>query len=412
MSSAIDTPDVVHDPADDGDEAQWALTTARTLQDRGDMENAISWYRRAVDHLMAAGQDETALEIARLASALSSSQSRISAPVPASAPARVATQPSQVPSSIASVRLDASPIDPDDLSESGEVAARLSSELAATLRAAVCFQPMRAAEAEQLSARLAAVPLFRELPPETVRAMARQVSTIHFESGEALVTHAHSGPEAPVYVVLEGRGIVRAPGDEGPGTPLGPGDFIGEIGVLYRGTGFFAATARTSLLVAALPCSLAAWLAREFPSVRMAFEDVAWERAFNAIGRAAPFLRRLSPDQRGVIYARFEPVVLTAGDALLSEGAPPLAAWILAAGEVEVYGGGLQGRQPLRARPGDLVGLRAVAEGEPCGVTVRTLGMVLAAKIGAASLRSLLERHSTLASAIDDVGLPGRAILC
>ena len=31
------------------DEAQWALTTGRTLQDRGDTDGAVTWYRRAAE---------------------------------------------------------------------------------------------------------------------------------------------------------------------------------------------------------------------------------------------------------------------------------------------------------------------------------------------------------------------------
>ncbi len=402
------------------DEAQWALTTARTLQDRGDTENAVVWYRRAVEHLMDAGNDEAALEVARLAAALSSAPpppTRSSAPSLGSAtgstPPRVTTQPSQVPTSFVALR-ESPPrlIEHDDPSTSGEVNSRLSLELASALRNAVSFLPQRAAEAEGLAAKLATLPLLRESPGETVRAIARQVSVVHFEPGEAMLLPGHAGHEPPLYVILEGRGILRAMGEEGPGTPLGVGDFVGELGALYGGPGVMTATARAPITAAALPRSLVSWLAREVPTVRMALEDAAWERAFASIGRASPLLRRLSPDQRGVAYARFEPVMLHAGDLMLGEGAPPLAFWIVAAGEVEVYGGALNGRQPVRARAGDCVGLRSILEGEPAGVTARTLGTVLAAKVGLASFRALVEKHPSLGEALDDIGIPGRGIVC
>jgi CRP-like cAMP-binding protein len=400
------------------DEAQWALTTARTLQDRGDTEGAVSWYRRAVEHLMDSGNDEAALEVARLAAALSSAPppSARSSAIPSSlssSPPRVTTQPSQVPATFLAMR-DAPPllIESDDPSTSGEINTRLSSELLVALRRAVSFQPMRAAEGEHLAARLSHAPLFRGMPGETLRAVARQSSVVRFEQGDAILMPAHSGHEPPLYVLLEGRGLLRANGDEGPGAPLGPGDFVGEVAALYGGPGVMTATARSPVTAAALPRSLVCWLAREIPDVRVMLEDCAWERSFGAIGRAAPFLRRLPPDQRGVAYARFEPVLLNAGDLMLGEGAPPLAFWILAAGEVEVYGGGINGRQPIRARAGDAIGLRAILEGEPSGVTARTLGTVLAAKVGINGFRLLVEKHPSLADALDDVGLPGRAILC
>ena len=255
-------------------------------------------------------------------------------------------------------------------------------------------------------------PLFGDLPAETVRAVARQSTLVDFEAGEPIVTPGNAGLESPLFVIFEGRGLLRAPGDEGPGTPLGPGDFVGETTALYGGRSVMIATAREAMRVAALPRSLVGWLAREFPGVRATLDDLAWERAFASVGRASPLLRRLSPDQRGVVFARFEPVVLQPGDLLLGEGAPPLAFWLIAAGEVEVYGGGISGRVPLRAQAGDAIGLRAIIAAEPTGVSARALGPVLAAKIGVSAFRALLERHPALAEAADDIGIPGRAIVC
>ncbi len=416
------------------DEAQWVLTTARALHDRGDLESAVTWYRRAVDHLMSVGQDELALEVARLASGISATPPRATTPnvpnpratqssppatqssppalVPTAIPARVATRPSQVPNTFAAIRLHHDADASIEVSISGEVSAEESMDLLRALRAAITFQPMRATSSELLAQRLGALALFRELPPETVRAVARQVSVVHFEQGEVMLAPGTSTPDAPLYVLLEGRGLLRAVGDEGPGTPLGPGDFVGEIQCLYGGRCVLSATVRARVTAVAVPRSLTAWLAREFPSVRVALEDVAWERAFGSIGRGAPFLRRLPPDQRGVAYARFEPVLLNAGDLLLGEGAPPLAFWLMAAGEVEVYGGGINGRQPLRAHAGDAIGLRAILEGEPSGVSARTLGTVLAAKVGLNTFRGLIDRHPALADAMEDIGIPGRAVVC
>jgi CRP-like cAMP-binding protein len=417
------------------DEARWALTTARALQSSGDVVGAVSWYRRAVDHLMECGNDEAALEVARMAAGLSSPPppSRVttsaspaappavrSSPPASAAPVgevkRVITRPSQVPTTIAVVQggreRESPPPSLGDASMSGEVSAQESMDLLRALRNAVSFQPSRAGQGDELSAHLAAVPLFSELPPETVRAIARQMTLVEFEPGELLLTPGHAGPEPPLYVILEGRGLLRASGDEGPGTPLGVGDFVGEVAALYGGRCVMSASARELITAAALPRALVSWLAREFPSVRVVLEDAAWERSFTSVGRASPFLRRLPPDQRGVAYARFEPVLLNAGDLLLGEGAPPLAFWLIAAGEVEVYGGGISGRQPLRAHAGDAIGLRAILEAEPSGVSARTLGTVLAAKAGISTFRALVEKHGALAEAVDDIGIPGRSIVC
>jgi CRP-like cAMP-binding protein len=419
--------------ATDGDEARSTLARARALQASGDIAAAVGCYRRAVEQLMESGDDEAALDVARLAASLSSSQpparvitaaqtaARAAAPsVPPpsgagfSGPHRVITRPSQVPATIALLpggRERELPV-PADAAASGEVSGEDAIDVLRALRQAVSFQPGRADQAEVLSDCLSEHPLFGELPAETVRAVARQATLVEFEPGEPIVTPGGSGQEAPLFVVLEGRGLLRAPGDEGPGTPIGAGDFVGETTAVYGGRSVTSATAREFMSAAALPRSLVSWLAREFPGVRATLEDLAWERAFAAVGRASPFLRRLAPDQRGVVFARFEPVVLQPGDLLLGEGAPPLAFWLIAAGEVEVYGGGISGRVPLRAQAGDAIGLRAIVAGEPSGVSARAVGPALAAKVGVSAFRALLEKHGALAEAADDIGIPGRAIVC
>jgi CRP-like cAMP-binding protein len=408
--SDSNAPDVVMDEAD---AAEWSMTTAKLLQERGDHQGAADWYRRAVAQLMESGRDEEALTVARHAASLVAVPSRTPSVHVSAMPPRVTTQPSQVPHSISGVKPSQQMLlDDDDPSESGEVSAQKAVELLAALRNAISFQPLRATEGDQLAVRLSTMKLFRDVQSETLRAVARQISVATFEAGEAIITPTHTGNEPPLFVLLEGRGLLRASGETGPGTPLGPGDYVGEISALYGGSAAVTATAREFVRAVAIPRSLVLWLARELPEVRIVLEDTAWERAFNAVGRAAPFLRRLPPDQRGIAYSRFEQTLLSPGDLLSGEGSPPLALWLIAAGEVEVYGGGLSSRQPVRARAGDLIGLRSMLEGEPSGVTARTLGTVLAAKVGVTSFRQLIEKYPKLADAMEDIGIPGRAVVC
>src|SRR3990167_3741473 len=53
------------------EEADWALATAVTLQAKGDLDGARTWFRRAVEHLMDAGLDDRALAVAKQSAALS-----------------------------------------------------------------------------------------------------------------------------------------------------------------------------------------------------------------------------------------------------------------------------------------------------------------------------------------------------
>ena len=59
------------------EEAEWELATAETLLGKGDVDGARSWFRRAADHLMDAGQDDRALEVLKRVSTLVSIQAPI-----------------------------------------------------------------------------------------------------------------------------------------------------------------------------------------------------------------------------------------------------------------------------------------------------------------------------------------------
>jgi len=67
-SRTIPPPDF--DDDDPAGQAAWEIATAETLRARGDLADAASWYRRAANHLMEAGEDERAIEIAKLAAEL------------------------------------------------------------------------------------------------------------------------------------------------------------------------------------------------------------------------------------------------------------------------------------------------------------------------------------------------------
>src|SRR5437660_1486872 len=78
----------------EAEEAAWEMATAETLRGRGELAEAATWYRRAANHLMEAGDDERAISVAKLAAELAAlddagrpSQNRV-----ASEPVRSATE--------------------------------------------------------------------------------------------------------------------------------------------------------------------------------------------------------------------------------------------------------------------------------------------------------------------------------
>lgn len=75
---------------------------------------------------------------------------------------------------------------------------------------------------------LASVPIFRELPPKTLKRLDRIAHTRRLDAGEHIVQEGHEG--AGVFVITEGTTTVTRDGREI--ATLGPGDAVGEMAVL------------------------------------------------------------------------------------------------------------------------------------------------------------------------------------
>jgi CRP-like cAMP-binding protein len=101
-------------------------------------------------------------------------------------------------------------------------------------------------------ARLAAIPLFSDLEPEHVAALAEVASEADAAPGQEVATQGDFGHA--MYAVEQGTADVVRDGQK-VGT-LGPGDVFGEIAVLASGR-------RTATIVAGSPMKLIAIFKRD-----------------------------------------------------------------------------------------------------------------------------------------------------
>ncbi|MEZ4391643.1 MAG: cyclic nucleotide-binding domain-containing protein [Polyangiales bacterium] len=444
--------------AEAAEEAAWELETAETLRARGDLEGARSWFLRAADHLMDAGEDDRALEVAKLAASLAEASS-VTPPPSSEAPAPQGVTPVVIPApgvtpppAVAaaepsipapfppSASINAPPVEPAPApfppARSIPAPAR---SIPAPSRVAPASPPVpsapprpggarssspprdslvwradRTQDLETLWARLLALPLFQDFTPNRLRALARQVSLLRLDVGDALLRALPFGEEpvdTPMLLITDGAASLWSHGARAP-QRLGAGDTAGEAGALYGGPSAVDAVVEEPLTAVSFAPALVRSLLRESESFREVLEELAWERAFAALGHAAPVLQHVPEAARAQVYARFEPFAIKEGDVLLREGESPAWVWIVAAGLVEVYGGALDPRSVWRGRAGDALGIEASVGDGPSGVTVRALRDGLAARVSSDGFRELLLAHPTLRAAVDDIGVTGRAVIC
>ena len=113
-------------------------------------------------------------------------------------------------------------------------------------------------------ARLESLPLFARLDDAQRAAVAGSVREVTLPAGEPLATQGEHAYE--FFVIESGEAEIRR-GDELVAT-AGPGDVVGEIGLLLTGT-------RTASIVATQPLTVVAVFAREFRRLEREVPELA-----------------------------------------------------------------------------------------------------------------------------------------
>ena len=112
--------------------------------------------------------------------------------------------------------------------------------------------------------RLAGLALFAELSDDELTEIAASCREVAVADGDTIATQGDNAYE--FFVVEDGEADVRRDGDVIAW--VGPGDVIGEIGLLVTGT-------RTASIVARSPMTLVAMFTREFKQVERSTPAVA-----------------------------------------------------------------------------------------------------------------------------------------
>jgi len=122
------------------------------------------------------------------------------------------------------------------------------------------------------SSRLAAFPLFADLPAAELDEVALAVSEVEVDAGSTITTL--DDYEAAIYLVEQGEADVLTESGEAT-QALGPGDTFGEIAVLLTGE-------RTATVVARTPMRLLSLSDQDFQQIRPRVPEL--ERSLRRLG--------------------------------------------------------------------------------------------------------------------------------
>jgi CRP-like cAMP-binding protein len=120
------------------------------------------------------------------------------------------------------------------------------------------------------ASRLAAFPVVADLPEAELRELASAMRDVEIEAGAAVTSVDDYG--TAIYFVEQGEADVRTDGGE---ETVGPGDTVGEIGLVLTGQ-------RTATVVARTPMRLLSLSGQDFERIRARVPEL--ERALRQLG--------------------------------------------------------------------------------------------------------------------------------
>ncbi|MEZ4333027.1 MAG: cyclic nucleotide-binding domain-containing protein [Myxococcota bacterium] len=255
-----------------------------------------------------------------------------------------------------------------------------------------------ASKRSALSAQLAHLPLFADLPPERLHALVVEAEAVDLPAGGILF---HQGDAArTLYVVVDGAvvpiaedGARRADGGARRKLAvLERGDLVGEIGVLTR-------QPRNATVVALVDSKLLAIDRGALLPVMRASRELmqhilapARRRMLDRQLRTNLFFAAFAPGERGAIARQFRLLEVKAGARLVRQGEPPEGLYLVLSGSLARIDP-RSGQELGGLGIGDVFGGRSLLEGVPAPADVVAKGRAWVLVLGERRFRRIVAAH-------------------
>ena len=254
-------------------------------------------------------------------------------------------------------------------------------------------------------AKIAAAPFFSALDVAPLEALLSALRSRECATGDVVVRQGEPGGEA--YVVVDGAlEVLREDRGSQPVrlASLGPGRLFGEMALVSAAPR--AATVRalepTQLLV--ISRETLARVHAEYPEVGEELGRFCQARMVENLLRHSELLAVVPLAQRTALLERFTVTTFAPGDALVAAGQPARGLFLIASGEVEVFGADEQGEQVRLARlgPGDFFGESALALDRRANATVVATHETVTLSLGRDQVAETLQAYPAVTRQLAD----------
>lgn len=235
--------------------------------------------------------------------------------------------------------------------------------------------PLSGADQAKAVMRLAQMPIFADLPPQTLQAVARRMTVQHVPAGERVYRIGEMG-EA-FYLIESGEVELLAENASGAleeVARIGPDGFFGEMSLISGQLRTEDATATRHTNLWALSKADLDALTQQYPAIGKALSAALATRLSSAASRVDVARFRdfqlfagLADAELAQITEYLEPNRYRAGEQILRASAPPTHLFLIESGQVRVqpFNGG-----SWLLGPGDAFGERALLNNQPHSAAV------------------------------------------
>jgi CRP-like cAMP-binding protein len=219
-----------------------------------------------------------------------------------------------------------------------------------------------------------ALPILSHLGREAFVALLESLDVRAVSPGQAVVEEGTPG--ASMFALVEGRADVLRTLEGGARKAVGtvtPGDFFGELALVSEGPRLATVVTTERTVLLELTRERMEAVAARHPEVGAAVEAFYRRRMVENLLRSNPLLSKLTPEQKAAVSRDFQLRTVSAGEALLTQGQPGDAFYVVLRGRCTPWLEQLHGRRVALAelREGDVFGEISLLLDKPVSATVR-----------------------------------------
>jgi len=246
-------------------------------------------------------------------------------------------------------------------------------------------------------------PIFSEIEEVELNDILKVAKGMVFPANKAIIKQGSAGDS--IYFIISGSANIIKKDKNGSDiilNTLSDGDFFGEFGFFTGGNRQATIVSTTSVELYEFTKQAMEDVARKYPNVSKVLVEFYKKRVLDGIIALSPIFKDLNAHEREDIINRFELMVMESDKAIIREGDPGDAMYVVKDGKLKVSTKDDKGNEIVLAQlgEGDIFGEVALITGKNRTATVETIKQSRLMKLNKEDFQQIVERYESVKSMV------------